>query len=173
MGTTTGYLRDKYDEISGSIYNGMQRRSRRRKHSLTISSREFQLWCKSQDRFIPQCEEWIKNGRKPYCDTKPSINRLDDNKPYTFDNMEVISWKEHKEYTSKSRLEGHGKNKWPERHIVVLKDNEVEFIALNTYDAARRLGAPTPGSAATKINNICKGVGPNKSFYGRTFKYKE
>jgi len=170
-GSNTGYNRDRYDEVSASLYNGMQTRSRRRGHSLLLSSREFQLWAKEQVDFVANCEKWFASGRQAYSKLKPSCNRLNDDKPYTFDNMEMITWGEHLNYTSSSRLDGTGKNNGliP---VMVMKHGLDVYEAFSVADAIRWIKPDANvGSVGLKVTRICKGIGPNRSLYGHTFRF--
>ena len=49
-------------------------------------------WAIAQERFIPLYEAWVASDYLTAL--KPSFDRLDDSLPYTFDNLQVLTWKE-------------------------------------------------------------------------------
>ena len=171
MGSNKGYNQDKYDNVASGLYNSMIKRSKRRGHNLLFSNREFQLWAKEQEDFISNCDIWYASKQEPYSPLKPSCNRLEDDKPYSFDNMEMITWGEHLKYTSESRLSGTGKN---HGHIpvMVMKDGKDVYEAESIADAIRWIRPEANvNSVGLKVTRICKGIGPNKSLYGHTFRF--
>ena len=171
-GSTTGYSLDKYDRLAGTLYNGMQTRSRIRGHDLKFTAREFQLWCKEQPDYLENCDKWFEDGRQAYSKLKPSCNRRNDSKPYSFDNMEMITWGEHLKYTSSSRLVGIGKNNGLIPVMVIDSSGMEVYEATSASDAVRWIKPEANARAVSnKVIKICKGLGPNKSLYGYTFKF--
>jgi hypothetical protein len=75
-----------------SIIYGQQRHSsKKRKHNMpSYTNKELKEWCFSQDIFHKLYNKWVKSGYKT--ELKPSIDRLDDYKPYTFDNIRLTTW---------------------------------------------------------------------------------
>jgi hypothetical protein len=51
-------------------------------------------WCLSQKIYHRLFEEWVNSDFAH--DYVPSINRLDESKTYMFDNIEILSWKDHR-----------------------------------------------------------------------------
>jgi hypothetical protein len=81
------------------IYATQRRKSKERNHPLPpYSLQELRLWAFSQDVFHKLYNEWVLSGYDTWM--KPSCDRLDDYKPYTFDNMRLVTWKDNqaKEY---------------------------------------------------------------------------
>jgi len=53
---------------------------------------ELREWMYSQPHFDELYDNWVASGYKK--DLIPSCDRLDDYKPYTLDNLQLITWKE-------------------------------------------------------------------------------
>ena len=175
-----GKFKDKYDVLAGRLYEAMVKRSKRRGHEvihngkgfqLAFTNREFQLWCKEQPGFIQNCDIWFAAGSVAYAKNKPSCNRLDDNKGYTFDNIEMITWGEHCKHTAKSRLSGEGKQT-ATHGIDVFKDGVLVHTSVSLAGAYRFINPKAKNSGGCQtIANICKGIGQCKQSYGYTFGY--
>jgi len=75
------------------IYSNQKLNSKLRKHPLpTYSKKEFTNWMLSQKNFNVLFDEWSNNNydRK----LTPSVDRLDDYKGYSFDNIRLVTWNE-------------------------------------------------------------------------------
>lgn len=78
-----------------NLYIGQVRRSKLRKHSLpAYTFEEFKKWIYDNDEFETLYSNWLKNNK--HKDLTPSIDRLENNKGYSFDNIQLITWKENK-----------------------------------------------------------------------------
>ena len=91
------YIHIKYERtLKGWIarnYSNMKVKSKKRNHSMPhFTKEEFKQWIKKQ----PRLKELFHNWKASNYETNlyPSINRLDDYKGYTFNNMELITWRE-------------------------------------------------------------------------------
>lgn len=84
-----------YRTITGLISNmfsNQRKTSRRRKHSPPqYSHQEFLDWVLSQPNFDALYTKWKKNDYNRFY--VPSIDRIDDTKPYSFDNITLTDWK--------------------------------------------------------------------------------
>ena len=56
------------------------------------TKQELGEWIKSQPNFQELFDKYIESGFDSWL--KPSVDRLDDNKGYSFDNIQLITWKE-------------------------------------------------------------------------------
>ena len=86
--------------MTGTMYHGQVRASRVRGHvPPNYELWEFRAWCFSQPNFNSLYLNWIESG----CDRmlKPSADRLDSNKPYTFDNLRLVTFRENVSANSK------------------------------------------------------------------------
>jgi len=91
------YSRSKLGLIT-RIYKNQQIRSKIRNHQLpNYTLKQLKEWINLQSNFDVLYDNWIKNNYKR--DLTPSIDRLDDYKPYNFNNIRMVTWKEnHKKY---------------------------------------------------------------------------
>lgn len=73
------------------LYTGTRSSSKKRGHPEPAYNKlELVQWLEAQPRLTLLYEAWAASGydRK----LKPSIDRLDNTKPYVFDNMQLITW---------------------------------------------------------------------------------
>ena len=89
------YDRNKNRSLGGCItkvYNRQKSSSRTRKHPLpNYTKEEFTVWCK-ENGYNELHAKWAANGYIQ--NDAPSADRLDDNKPYSLDNLRLVTWKE-------------------------------------------------------------------------------
>lgn len=77
------------------IYDSQRQSSQKRGHELPSYTRnELREWLYDND-YKKLYDAWIEGGMKK--DDKPSCDRLDDFKPYTLDNLRLVTWKENRE----------------------------------------------------------------------------
>lgn len=85
-----------YRSINGLvslIYSREKQSSIKRWHSVPkYTKKELLEWILSQDNFENMYNNWIKNWYN--VSLTPSIDRLDDYKWYSFDNIQLITWKD-------------------------------------------------------------------------------
>ena len=82
-------IRDKFSKegLLYGIYHGQKSSAQRRRHPLpTYSLFALIEWCMNQKTYHKLFEAWEKSGYKH--ELVPSINRLDESKSYSFDNIE-------------------------------------------------------------------------------------
>lgn len=76
--------------VISTIFYNQKRVSKRRGHGILGYTRdEFKVWLLNNVTFNKLFEKWKVTGDKS---DKPSIDRLDDYKGYTFDNIRVVTW---------------------------------------------------------------------------------
>ena len=84
------YFRTKKGLIT-KIYSSQKRNSKARLHnppSYTIT--QLTIWLTNQNNFCELYNNWVSSGYKK--DLVPSIDRLDDYKPYSLDNIRLVKW---------------------------------------------------------------------------------
>ena len=75
------------------IYSGQRLRSRVRNHPQPdYSLPELRNWVFAQPNFEPLFDGWVSSGYEKY--SRPSCDRLDDYKAYTFENLRLVTWGE-------------------------------------------------------------------------------
>jgi len=107
------------------IYNSQKFSSNSRDHAAPdYSLAKLRCWVLSQSIFHELYNTWVKSNYD--CKMIPSCDRLDDYKPYTLDNLQIMTWQENKDkYYSDKRLGINDKCYIP----VVQMDLDGNFIA--------------------------------------------
>ena len=131
------------------IYGIQRTSSRKRNHILpTYTKIELGEWLFTQPNFNILFEKWIANNFNTLF--TPSINRLNDYLPYTLDNIELLSWGEHKKKTGTDQKNGiNNKKNKPVICINIDNGNEVKYIS--TRDAERKTNV-----SSGSISSCCK-----------------
>ena len=142
------YYRTKKGLIA-NIYSTQRFKSKKRNYPLPVYTlEELRKWALSQSIFHKLFNEWVNSGYKH--ELVPSIDRLDDYKSYTFDNLQVVTWGENNNnYLYNVRNGINNKN----RRAVLQYSLDGEF--LNEYpsikDAMRKTGV-------NHVSAVCRGV---------------
>lgn len=75
------------------IYNTQRGSSRKRGHALPkYSSEELMSWACGQEKLYSLYQNWISSGKVK--DLKPSIDRLNDETGYSFENIQLVTWRQ-------------------------------------------------------------------------------
>lgn len=75
------------------IYDGQKYTSKKRGHTPpSYTKQELKEWILQQENFSILFNLWKESGFN--MNNKPSIDRLDDDKPYSFSNIQLMTWKE-------------------------------------------------------------------------------
>lgn len=89
---TVNYHRSKLGLI-GRMYSGQKAASIKRGHEApSYSKAELKDWLFSQKIFHELYNNWVKSDY--YKLSIPSVDRIDDNKGYSFDNIQLMTWNE-------------------------------------------------------------------------------
>lgn len=155
--------RKSYDGMRMSMYSQMIKNSKDRgMDNPNFSRDELHIWL-DNNGYAAMYLYYSKNGFKS--SDRPSIDRIDDYLPYTFENMQLTTWKENNTKAYKDRVDG--RNTKQSRAILVfdLSGNFVrEGYSINSV--ARDIGC--------KASHICDvAQGRRKQVHGFIFKYKE
>lgn len=146
------YLRSKNGWMNIRFCN-LKSAHKRRGFKLNFTKSDFIEWLyKNRERFNYLFSAWEKNNWD--VNYTPSVNRLDDTKGYSLDNLELLTWRRNNEL-------GH-KGIWKlvqERKPVILKKLDVEKAFVSSTEAAKFLGvSKTSLSDASKnLSRRCKG----------------
>lgn len=76
-------------------YSSQEANSKRRNHPPPdYSLEEFKEWAFSNPIFETLYDNWVKSGYQT--DLRPSPDRLDNDEPYTFENLRLVTWRENR-----------------------------------------------------------------------------
>lgn len=145
----------KYDRtkqgVVSTIYYSQIRSSEMRNHPLpSYTKKELEKWIFSQPNFEKLYNDWVKSDYDRWL--KPSIDRLDDYKPYSLDNIQLMTWKENLIKSHQDRKNGINNKQNKIVYQYNLKGELVkEYYSIN--QASREVSNTKP----TDIINSCNG----------------
>ena len=129
------------------------------------SSKELHIWLLENTNFKERLGLWVKNGSKKRDPTMPSIDRIDNTKPYTFENIQLTS------------LEmNHAKNHLDNLNGVVLNGNHTPILQLLNGKLVREFISQHEAERITGIaqQNIWKCLNKKRKTAGTfSWKYKD
>lgn len=145
--------------LPAKIYARQRNSSKQRNQPMpNYTLEEFRAWMYAQCDFKTLYENWVKSGYEKAL--APSVDRVDNNLPYLFSNIRLVTWREnHKSYAEdvKNHVNCSVKNLRP---VIQL---DLNGKILNEYPsgalAARATNARTSGimAAAQGVNDTSKG----------------
>ena len=120
------------------------------------------IWACKQSLFDTLFKKWVESGY--ISDLKPSIDRRDDTKGYTLDNIQLMTWAENRKKYHADRVRGVSNQ---QNKAVVQYTKSMEYVAeFHSINAAGRALNHKP----SHICDCCKGV--RKSAAGYIWRYK-
>lgn len=132
------------------LYRNQEQSSEKRNHPPPdYTEEEFMIWVIRQDSFPSLYSNWVSSGY--LSKLKPSGDRLDDYKPYTFDNLRLITWGEN-EQKARDDVKNGINNKKSKGCIQISLDGEILAEYYSLRDAARNTNSDSAG-----ISSCCKG----------------
>jgi len=157
----------------GLIYNlyfCQKENSKKRNYVQPLYSlKEFSDWCVSQKKFHKLFKTWKK---KDYIkNLRPSCDRLDDYKSYTFENIQLLNWEENKKKGHFDRKNGIN-NKGSRPVIGINKITGVKVKYYSIMDAVRKTGVSSGNIWCCCSNNNPK-YKKHKSAGGFIWKFKK
>lgn len=149
--------------VMQTIWDSQKLSSKKRKMEYPLYEKDdFIKWLDLQEEFHLLYAQWVESNYESH--NKPSVDRLNNFKPYSFDNIRVRSWGENKTLGHKENMKANSPNI---RYTPVyqLKCGEIvaEYITLS--EAERITGIPHPN-----IWKVCNGQRHTAGGYG--WKYK-
>lgn len=137
--------------LTTSIYCTQKFSSKVRGHpNPTYLLSELRDWLFSQDKFHKIYDEWVESGHDRW--KRPSCDRLDDYKPYSLDNIRIVTWRENWVRGNEDRVSGINKKGTKPVDQYSLEGEFIErFHSIS--EAERVTGIQRPN-----INNCCLGA---------------
>ncbi len=134
------------------IYKDQRHNSKRRGHSMPEYTRlDLQAWLFEQELFHMLHKDWVESGYDRML--VPSVDRIDDEVHYRFDNIQLMTWQENWDKGNISNAIRLG------TAVEVLRDGKVVGIFVSLNEAGRVLGDVSNASLslALKENRVTKG----------------
>lgn len=150
--------------LIGEIYNAQKVNSKKRKHNPpSYTKKELENYLLSNPTYINIYTNWVNNDYDK--DLRPSIDRLDDFKGYSFNNIQIITVSQNREKQYNDIRLGISTSGERCKKVLMIKDNKVicEFISASE---AARLSNGSQGH----ISACCRGE--RKSHKGFNWKFK-
>lgn len=152
--------------VLNSIYYAQKRSPISKKEGLpSYTKEELSVWLFSQDLFHALFDKWVHSGYLK--DLKPSIDRKDDYKGYSFDNIQLMTWKKNRTKHHKDRK--NGVNNKASRPVNKLNKDGVFIKAYPSMCSAAR----DVNGDATSIKNCCDKKVSFFTAYGYKWEYKK
>ena len=121
------------------IYKTQKANSKRRKMPMpSYTKQELSIWL-YKNGFKKVYDNWVKNNY--HKELKPSIDRLDDFKPYDFKNIRLVTWSQNKQHQREDILNGIGTSGKMCKKIQQFNQNGemvAEYVSLSA--ATRQIG---------------------------------
>ena len=144
-----------FDYITNDIYSGQRGSSRERGHEPpAYTLEELRAWMNQQPNLRSLMEEYAASEDSQ---KRPSIDRENDDLPYTFDNIKLGTWKENRD---KERA------KQSKPIIQLTLEGEVIREWSSIKEGSRELGIPH-----SNISNVCRGKRKTAGGYKWEYKY--
>ena len=146
------------------IYSNQRRNSRARNYQYpNYTLDELREWCFNQKKFHVLHNIWRKSEYNRWF--APSCDRIDDYKPYTLDNLQLMTWKENADKGHVDRK--NGVNNKGSKAVIQLTKTRQKFVA--GYNSMREASRYT-GVSQSHISRCCSGS--RKSAGGFKWEYK-
>lgn len=140
----------------GVIYSNQRYNSTTRHHpEPDYTLQELREWCFSQKIFHELYNAWKNSGYEK--DLAPSIDRINSKEPYTFQNIQIMTW------------DANNRKEWDKRNRAVQQftlTGELVAEYISIAEASRQTGI-----YRTLINNCCAN-GRSKTAGGFVWKHK-
>lgn len=151
--------------LLSNMYDAQKRRSRiKGYHHPYYTKKEFIIWCKSQKLWYNLFKNWKESGYNK--DFVPSIDRINNYKGYSFDNIRLTTWKENNEKGRKDIKEGRNNKRCRAVLQYTLDGNFIkEYYSI--MQAYRDTGVND-----RNICSCCKGISRYSHAGGFVWRYK-
>lgn len=126
------------DGVITQIYSAQIKTSKKRNHNPPSYSKDIlKLWITTNDKFLLLYNTWVSSNYNK--DLKPSIDRIDDYKGYSIDNIQLMTWGENRIKGFKDRVNGIN-NKTNKKVAQFDNDDNLLNVFYSISDASRKTG---------------------------------
>ncbi len=138
--------------VCSRIYNSQTYHSKKRNHPLpSYSKDDLREWILADISFEKLYLAWVSSGYNTRL--KPSVDRLDDSKPYTLCNIQIVTFNENR---SKSHMDGKsGLLQKARRYVTKYSLDGVAICSYISINEAARVN----GVSAGNISSVCHNSG--------------
>ena len=146
------------------IYFQQKRSSIKRNHPKpNYTKEELEKWILNQPNFENLYQNWVKSNYDK--DLAPSIDRLDDYKPYSLDNIQLMTWKENREKAYEDQRSGINNKNAKTVHQYDINNNFIKsYVSV-------AIAAKENGVQQTCISRCC--LNKQKKSGGYKWKYEK
>tara|TARA_R110000822_G_scaffold158970_4_gene298486 strand:+ start:1815 stop:2318 length:504 start_codon:yes stop_codon:yes gene_type:complete len=132
------------------LYYAQRGSSKDRGHEMPDYEREWLVdWIQSQPHFDALFNAWVESDY----DTKlrPSVDRVDESKPYTKNNIQLVTWR-YNNIRRKTSVIRNTKGRFT-KHVIQL---DLEGWVVDTHESTA-VAARRSGTSQSNISNVCNG----------------
>ena len=132
------------------LYYAQTRNSKARGHKLQeYTKEEFVEWCIADSIFEELYLKWVDSGYDKYL--RPSVDRKDDYLPYTFSNIQLMTWRDNDRKGALDRR--NGKNNKISKKVFKLDASGNDIAEFNSISEAARKCGVSVGTISNHANN--------------------
>lgn len=154
-----------YRHTFNGLVNEIYKKQKISKYAITYSKKELSDWIISQYNFNDLFNNWkISNFNKWL---KPSVDRIDDNYYYSFDNIQLITLNEN--FTKGNECRSDGRNKKTYQPVIQMLMSGFEIKSFYSI----KLASEKTGIDPTCISRACTGVRNTIQAGGFKWKHKQ
>lgn len=133
--------------------------SNQRGYDLPNYSRfELRAWVFNHPLFDNLYEDWVASGYDKW--KKPSCDRIDDYKPYTLSNIQLVTWRENWERSHKDRINGINQKQTKAIEMIDRQSLQVIRTFYSSAQASREIGV-----TQAHVGACCRGKRKSSNGY--------
>ncbi len=150
--------RKDFDGKLKEMYDSQKQSSKTRGHpNPDYSFEEFLAWALTTD-YAKLYRIWVEFGYLKKL--APSADRLEDDKPYTLDNLQMVNW-EYNSLKNSEQLRLGYKGKCAKRVAQLDTDGNILAVFFS-----KKLASKLVGGNQNNIGQVCRGLGKTSGGYG-------